>query len=309
MVNVLASKPGLSSTTTLRIPKDWDPTWFRNFISNQLKGADVRNAVGSNGITVSGNISSPYATISLGTGPTILGGPVTISAPATAMPALVETGAPGASSVEQINLNGALRGIQILPSTSSQVGLEILDPGSNGTGFRAETTNTATMLVVFGAAATRLTLTASGGVLVSAPSSGNSGLQVNGVANSYAELITAPTTSGQSFGLEINAGSTSADGALTITNAAVTLKLLEVYGDGGVAIGPAGTADEGAGTLNVSGGYWTGSTTLMTSTVALANGAGSTSPTLGNTGPAGATTPTKWIAINDNGTVRHIPAW
>lgn len=60
----LISKPGITSTSTLAIPKDWDATWFRNFIQNQLKGADVRNAAGTNGITVSGTIASPYATIS-----------------------------------------------------------------------------------------------------------------------------------------------------------------------------------------------------------------------------------------------------
>jgi hypothetical protein len=60
----LKSKPGLTGSTALSIPKDWDPSWFRSFIHNMLKGADVRNAVGTNGITVTGNISSPYATIS-----------------------------------------------------------------------------------------------------------------------------------------------------------------------------------------------------------------------------------------------------
>jgi hypothetical protein len=72
MTVTLASKPGLSSTTTLAIPKEWDATWFRSFISNQLKGADVRNAVGSNGITVTGNIASPYGTITFGPGPIVL---------------------------------------------------------------------------------------------------------------------------------------------------------------------------------------------------------------------------------------------
>jgi hypothetical protein len=61
---VLASKPGLSGATTLSIPKDWDATWFRGLINNQLKGADVRNAAGAGGITITGNIASPYATIS-----------------------------------------------------------------------------------------------------------------------------------------------------------------------------------------------------------------------------------------------------
>jgi hypothetical protein len=76
---VLASKPGLSSTTTLNIPKVWDPTWFRNFISNQLKGADVRNAIGANGIQITGTIASPYATIGFG-GPATISGPITIDA-------------------------------------------------------------------------------------------------------------------------------------------------------------------------------------------------------------------------------------
>lgn len=62
----LVSKPGLTSTTTLSIPKSWDPAWFRGFINNQLKGGDVRNAVGANGISVTGNIASPYGAIALG---------------------------------------------------------------------------------------------------------------------------------------------------------------------------------------------------------------------------------------------------
>src|SRR5271155_1006609 len=60
----LPSKPGISGASVLAIPKTWDPTWFRHFVHNQLKGADVRNAVGANGITVSGTIATPYATIS-----------------------------------------------------------------------------------------------------------------------------------------------------------------------------------------------------------------------------------------------------
>jgi hypothetical protein len=65
MVIALASKPGITGANTLSIPKDWDQVWFRHFINNQLKGADVRNAVGSNGVTVTGTIASPYGTITL----------------------------------------------------------------------------------------------------------------------------------------------------------------------------------------------------------------------------------------------------
>ena len=52
-----------------------------------------------------------------------------------------------------------------------------------------------------------------------------------------------------------------------------------------------------------------GNAQLLATSVALTNNAGATSPTLGTAGPTGATTPTKWIPINDNGTIRNLPAW
>jgi hypothetical protein len=72
----LASKPGLSGAKALSVPDTWSPSWFRWLLNNLLKGADVRNAIGANGITVSGNISSPYATIGFNPSTT------TITAPA-----------------------------------------------------------------------------------------------------------------------------------------------------------------------------------------------------------------------------------
>lgn len=50
-----------------------------------------------------------------------------------------------------------------------------------------------------------------------------------------------------------------------------------------------------------------GSTTLLATTAALANGAGASAGTLTNAPAAG--DPSKWLAINDNGTVRYVPAW
>jgi hypothetical protein len=64
---VLTSKPGLQPNSAgLSIPTTWDPVWFKNLVSNLLKGADVRNAIAGPGITITGNIASPYATISAG---------------------------------------------------------------------------------------------------------------------------------------------------------------------------------------------------------------------------------------------------
>jgi hypothetical protein len=61
----LVSKPGITGGSTLSIPKTWDGTWFRGFIASQLKGADVRNAIGANGVIINGNLSTPFATISI----------------------------------------------------------------------------------------------------------------------------------------------------------------------------------------------------------------------------------------------------
>ena len=70
----LTSKPGISSASAgLYVPKDWDQSWFRRFLTDHLKLADARNATGTNGITISGNITQ-FATIGLA-------GPVTIPAP------------------------------------------------------------------------------------------------------------------------------------------------------------------------------------------------------------------------------------
>ena len=55
------------------------------------------------------------------------------------------------------------------------------------------------------------------------------------------------------------------------------------------------------------GGVQIATTTMLTSTVAMSNGAAAASGTLTNAPTAG--NPTKWIPINDNGTTRYIPAW
>jgi hypothetical protein len=61
------------------------------------------------------------------------------------------------------------------------------------------------------------------------------------------------------------------------------------------------------GNVIVSTGVTVGSTTLLTTSVALTNGAAANAGTLTNAPAVG--NPTKWIPINDNGTTRYIPAW
>ena len=81
-------------------------------------------------------------------------------------------------------------------------------------------------------------------------------------------------------------------GSQTLTNKTLTAPVI------GAATGTS---------LALTGGITTGSTTLHTTTVALTNGAAAAAGTLGNAPIAG--NPTKWIPINDNGTIRYIPTW
>src|SRR5208337_118547 len=64
-----------------------------------------------------------------------LAGPVVISPP-TSGTTLTLNGATSATAVLTINMNAALRGIQILQGSSSEVGFEILDPGANASTLR-----------------------------------------------------------------------------------------------------------------------------------------------------------------------------
>lgn len=50
-----------------------------------------------------------------------------------------------------------------------------------------------------------------------------------------------------------------------------------------------------------------GGAAMLATTTALTNGAGAAAGTIANAPAAG--NPTKWVAINDSGTTRYIPAW
>jgi hypothetical protein len=327
MAIVLKSKPGLSSTTVLNIPKDWDPTWFRNFISNQLKGADVRNAIGANGITVSGTIASPYATISLGPGPVVLqpaasptSPTLTVVTTSNTQPAIQinesQTNTQGGLTFYDTNLSAIVAGIGIGAAVTGQ-----------GVTDLALFSSTNIVLGPGGGNVIYLRCAAAGTAITSA--SGTTALQVNanasGAASSAAtftngagsttwtaSILNPSAASGANSGLLIEAGRSGTDYPLYITNYNGGTLLMYVNGLGGVGIGVAtGLA---AGSLSVANNIIAGSyfqtgqgAYLMASSVAFTAGATGNAPTL-TAGPV-AGNPTKWIAIDDNGTVRHIPAW
>lgn len=124
------------------------------------------------------------------------------------------------------------------------------------------------------------------GVVINAPTTGPA-LSLSGQANQNSLEVIASTTAGQSFGLVMTAGTNSTDYAARILNAAATTEYFKIRGDGETFVAPNGT--------------------LLFTLAALTNNAGAGAGTLTNAPAAG--NPTKWIKINDNGTVRSIPAW
>lgn len=87
-----------------------------------------------------------------------------------------------------------------------------------------------------------------------------------------------------------------------------------VFGGSAVSSIIASVAGTGTvGTFNAGGLTLNGAITVNTpasivkTSVALTNGAGVAAGTIANAPVAG--NPTKWIGINDNGTIRYIPAW
>jgi hypothetical protein len=324
---VLQSKPGLSSTTTLNIPKTWDPTWFRSFISNQLKGADVRNAVGANGISVTGNISSPYATITIGNGPIVIPAPTT-SALALTVNGIARTG------------YGPTVLIQAPDTASESNGLQII-AGTNTNDASFVVTNAAHTFNVYnligdsewsyfrGPVLPTLAMSANGNLSLQAPASGNA-LSVYGVAgagNSVGYFSSAQgTAGGTSDVLILRSGSTansaqagpciglgdSIGGTFSILQqsggqtelwqySGAWNQILKVLSTRGVVI----NAPASGQTLTLAPSPSAGE--LIATSAALTTGAGAAVGTLTNAPSAG--NPTKWIKINDNGTIRSVPAW
>jgi hypothetical protein len=180
----------------------------------------------------------------------------------------------------------------------------------------------------------RLTISSGGAIVITAPTAGVA-LTVNGFAGSNSLIVNQPAastaygaavfgsaTAGQSLGVAIVAGTTAADAAIIVLNQAQTHTLFNVFGDGHFTLGnntvsntisstaagnvtiaapSAGVALTVAGSITLAGGQ------LLATSAALTNNAAANAGTLTNAPAIG--NPTKWIPINDNGTVRNIPAW
>ena len=90
------------------------------------------------------------------------------------------------------------------------------------------------------------------------------GCAINNVpANTYGLKITSPTTTSESFGLNINAGTNQVDAAISCFNPSGTVKTFAVNGDGSCVVGTAGIPSFGTGTLNAQNGLYSRNTPVI----------------------------------------------
>jgi hypothetical protein len=121
--------------------------------------------------------------------------------------------------------------------------------------------------------ATGLSWNLSGAYTLAAPAAGV-GMTINGLANQYAEVLSGSSTSGQSLGLNIQSGTTSADTAVLVQNQAGSVSFAQIFGDGHGFLRPAastGISWTSAGTFNFINGFLGNA---ATSTLGYAAGAG-----------------------------------
>jgi hypothetical protein len=112
----------------------------------------------------------------------------------------------------------------------------IIDNRASGGGLIFRTNNG-------GTSAARLTIASTGAATFAAASGGAITLTTNGSANNWTSAITGNSTTSQSYGLLIQAGTNSTDAALRVRNQANSLDWLFVRGDGNVGIGTSSPAN------------------------------------------------------------------
>ena len=253
----LLSKPGITNASFGNsVPSQWSQTWFQNLIKTGLQLADVRNAVGVNGIVITGNITQ-YATIGFGA-PVTLPGPVTINAPAS-----------GGSYTLTVNANTSNQAGILLEGTGGPF-LLIEDLGANQAYMQLQATNASGYLIncSYGVGSpgnlqfqmgnvTRMTLANTGGLTVNTPTIATPTLTVGAGFNSATPAITTPgfyyaSTSAASVQYQLNATGlnygyigTSGSGTwvLGYTGTSGTLGTsVLTWGTQGVTINPAGAA-------------------------------------------------------------------
>jgi hypothetical protein len=93
----------------------------------------------------------------------------------------------------------------------------------------------------------------SGAVSFNSTVSFASGFTLTGGANAYAITLDGSATPGQSYGVEINAGTNASDIAFLVNKQGGGTQFFEIVGTGGVTVGAPTGGSQGLGTLNATG--------------------------------------------------------
>lgn len=208
-----------------------------------------------------------------------------------------------------------------LPSLITSATLRLGNPDGTASGIQADSFGAGTGLQVLArrAAGTRATPTATvaDSAILDFLSYGHDGTSLTTSPSARWQIVTDGLWSGSNRGTRqvwtttIN-GSTSAAERMRLSSAGNLLVGTTSDPSGGPGkIKALGIDDTPVGAATPAAGSFTaitlGSTTLLTTSVSLTDGAAASAGTLLNAPVAG--NPTKWIPINDNGTTRYIPAW
>jgi hypothetical protein len=224
------------------------------------------------------------------------------------------------SAISNATITGSTSTIQIL-FTGTEVGAPVGSIGfgaANGITFIGKTGSTYDMYFGNGAGSAFIrnptgTQNAEvvGGLIVDGTSTLAGNVEIGGSAFIGSYIFSVHLATNNNFITQQSAGGVS----MSAYNDALTTANPWTFQGSTFTVATGTTGGTTALTIDTSqnatfGGQLTVHDALLHRTLTtLTNNAGATSPTLGAAGPTGATTPTKWIPINDNGTTRNIPAW
>jgi hypothetical protein len=93
----------------------------------------------------------------------------------------------------------------------------------------------------YGGGTTSISINNTGNIVLSAAASSGSTLVTNGPSGDFAGRFVNTNVGGNSFGLNIRAGSTAADTAINVTNGAASATFFNIFGDGHGTLGSSST--------------------------------------------------------------------
>ena len=220
--NYLASPPSIGGTTAAA----GSFTTLSASSSVTLSGGTANGVTYLNGskvLTSGSALTFDGTSMSLGSTSSTLGLGTT-TATSTATPNTIYLGGTYSSTA------GANAKIRVYWDGTNTYGFGV----SGTTGLEYITSNTAPH-VFFISGSEQMRLTSTGlGIGTSSPSGK---LHVVGAQNAWSEVIAGNTTSGQSYGMRIQAGTTSADYSFLVRDASNTSEYFTVLGNGNVGIG------------------------------------------------------------------------